>query len=67
MQLGKQQLRSAADDALHAFWEVVIRHFPTAATGDLCPWLAIRLQIAAENAIEDWVRRNVSTTKGDNA
>jgi hypothetical protein len=67
MELNKQQLRSVADDALHAFWEVVVRHFPTAETGDLCPWLTIQLQIAAENAIEEWVDNNVPATKGDNA
>jgi hypothetical protein len=67
MQLNKRQLRSVADEALHAFWEIVVGYFPTAETGDLCPWLDIQLQIAAENAIEDWVGSNVPATKGDNA
>ena len=67
MALSKQQLRSAADEALHAFWEVVVRHFPTAETGNLSPWSAIKLQMAAENAIEQWVDNNVPVTKGDNA
>ena len=67
MELSKQRLRSAADEALAAFWEMVVRHFPTAETGDLSPWSAIKLQMAAENAIEEWVDNNVPATKGDNA
>lgn len=67
MNLSKQQLRSVANEALDAFWEVVVRHLPTAETGDLSPWFAIELQMAAENAIEEWVNNNVPVTKGDNA
>jgi hypothetical protein len=67
MELDKQQLKSVANDALDAFWAVVVRHFPTAETGDLCPWLTIQLQIAAENAIEEWADNNVPAAKGDNA
>ena len=67
MDLSKQQLRSVANEALDAFWEVVVRHFPNAETGDLSPWSAIELQMAASNAVEEWVDNNVPVTKGANA
>jgi hypothetical protein len=63
----KRLLRSAADEALDAFWEVIVQRYPQAETGDLSPWTTIQLQIAAENAIEEWIDNNVpaTTTKGD--
>lgn len=63
----KRLLRSAADEALDAFWEVIVKRYPQANTGDLSPWATIKLQIAAENAIAEWIDNNVpaTTTKGD--
>ena len=63
----KRLLRSAADEALDAFWQVIVQRYPEAETGDLSPWTTIKLQIAAENAIEEWIHYNVPTTssKGD--
>ena len=45
------------NDALGAFWKVVVRHFPTAETGDLSRWSRFTLQVAVENAVEEWVNR----------
>ena len=50
------------DEALTAFWEVVVRHYPQAETGDLSPWATIKLTLAAENAIEEWIGNNVPSS-----
>jgi hypothetical protein len=62
MTIAKDDLRKLADEALDAFWHVIAKHHPQAETGDLCPWLTIKLQIAAENAIEAWIDSNVPAT-----
>jgi hypothetical protein len=54
--------RTVAEEALDAFWHVVVQRFPQAQTGDLSPLTAIRLKQAAESAIEEWVWANVPTT-----
>jgi hypothetical protein len=60
-------LRSVTDDAEQAFWQAVLERFPQAKSGDLSPLTTVRLTIAAENAIEEWIHYNVPTTanKGD--
>jgi hypothetical protein len=55
-------LRSVAEDALEAFWQVIVQHYPQAETGDLSPLTTVRLQYAAEVAIEEWIWANVSQT-----
>lgn len=59
----KQQ--ALADEALDAFWQVIVRHYPEATTGDLSPDRTIRLQLAAEAAIEEWVDNNVVPQQDD--
>jgi hypothetical protein len=63
----KRLLQSTADEALDAFWQVIVQRYPEAKTGALSPWTTIKLQIAAENAIEEWIHYNVPTAanKGD--
>jgi len=63
----RSHLQSVADDALEAFWQVVVQRYPQAETGDLSPIATIRLQTAAENAIAEWVDNNgpSTTTTGD--
>lgn len=60
-------LESVTDEALEAFWRVLVQRFPQAETGDLSPWATIKLSTAAENAIREWIDNNVpaTTTKGD--
>ena len=53
------------DDALNAFWEAVLQHYPQAETGDLSPWATVQLTLAAEIAIEEWVFNNVPTSETD--
>jgi hypothetical protein len=47
-----------ADEALEAFWSTLVRHFPDATTGDLSPERTIGLQLAAEEAIKEWIGNN---------
>ena len=58
MTLSKNDLRELTDQALDAFWQVIVKRFPDATTGDLTPWTTIKLQIAAEHAVEEWVDGN---------
>lgn len=58
-------LRSVTDEALEAFWQVVVKRYPQAETGDLSPLTTIRLDKAAEVAIEEWVWANVPTTTNE--
>jgi hypothetical protein len=63
----KRSIASLADDALEAFWQIVVERYPQAETGDLSPMATIRLHTAAENAIAEWIDNNVlsTTTTGD--
>lgn len=58
-----EHLRTLADEALDAFWQIIVRRYPQAKTGDLSPLTTIQLQIAAENAIDEWVWANVPRAK----
>jgi hypothetical protein len=60
--MNTQQL---ADEALDAFWQVIVRHFPQATTGDLSPLATLHLGQAAEAAIEEWIGYNVTTQQSD--
>jgi hypothetical protein len=57
--MNKADLRFVTDEALYAFWEVIVKRFPQAETGDLSPGATIDLQMAAEEAIEEWINNNV--------
>ena len=48
----KSTIADLANEALDAFWEVVVRHNPQAKTGDLSPSTTITLTIAAQEGIE---------------
>ena len=56
---GDRDIRTLADAALDAFWQVVAERFPTAYTGDLSIDRTIRLLCAAEYAIREWIDNNV--------
>jgi hypothetical protein len=47
-----------AYEALDAFWEVIVRHFPEAKSGDLSPERTIGLHSAASIAIREWISNN---------
>jgi len=58
------ELQSLAEEALEAFWDVVVKRYPNARTGDLSPIAAMRLLFAAETAIQEWVERNDQDNHG---
>jgi hypothetical protein len=64
-EMSPAELRSAADEALEAFWQVIVKRYPQAKTGDLSPLTTVRLDTAAEAAIAEWVWANVPTTNND--
>lgn len=47
------------EDALDAFWQVVARRFPEAKTGDLSIDRDVKLSIAANAAVQEWIENNV--------
>lgn len=47
-------------EAIDAFWEKIVEHFPEARGGDLSPERTIRLQLMAEEAVKEWIANNVS-------
>jgi len=61
VQISKADIRDIVNEAEAAFWEVVLKHFPQAEKGDLSIDRTIRLTIAAQEAIEEWVENNVPT------
>ncbi len=50
--------------ALNAFWQVVVDHYPQAASGDVSALTQIRLIIAAENAFAESAGADVPTKGG---
>ena len=53
---------TVTNDALDAFWQVVVRRFPEATDGDLSIDRTIALDIAAKEAVREWVSNNVPDT-----
>jgi hypothetical protein len=53
-----EELVQEADDA---FWEVIVRHFPQARSGDLSPLATVQLTRAQEAAVAEWISNNVPT------
>jgi hypothetical protein len=54
-----------ANEALDAFWDVIVQHFPQAKGGDLSPEQTIALHLAASSAICEWISNNVETEDGE--
>lgn len=48
-----------ANEALDAFWEVIVHHYPEATYGDMAPEQIIPFQLAAVDAIDAWINNNV--------
>ncbi len=55
----KLNVTDSTDAALDAFWDVIVNRYPEAVTGDLSPGATIALQLAAEDAVYEWVVNNV--------
>lgn len=64
-EIHRPQLLSMAEKALEAFWQVIVKYYPEAESGDLSPLTTVRLETAVEAAIEEWVWANVPTTTNE--
>lgn len=56
--------RTLADEGLAAFWQVVVKRFPEATTGDLSIGRDIALTMAATEAVSEWIDNNVTPQIG---
>jgi hypothetical protein len=48
-----------SDEALQAFWRVLVTRFPQATAGDLSRERTARLRRAARDAVAEWIANNV--------
>ena len=63
--MNNDELRHLIEEADIAFWEVIAKHFPEAKTGDLSIDRTIRLTIAEQEAVNEWIANNVTTQESD--
>lgn len=63
--MNKDELRRLVEEADIAFWEIIVEHFPNVTTGDLSPWATIKLHLAQEEAVEEWIANNATTRHSD--
>lgn len=59
------EIQTIVDEALEAFWGVIVERVPEAESGDLSPLATITLQIAAEDAVSEWIANNATTQDCD--
>jgi hypothetical protein len=59
------ELHRLVEEANMAFWDVIVKHFPKAKTGDLSPWTTIKLHQAQQEAVEEWIGNNFTTRPSD--
>lgn len=57
--MSQTDIDTVTNDALDAFWQLVVRRFPEATDGDLSIDRTIALEIAAKEAVREWVWNNV--------
>jgi len=58
-------IEELTDQALEAFWGIVVKHYSQAKTGDLSPLTTHQLSVAAKNAIKEWIWANVRIRTAD--
>jgi hypothetical protein len=59
--MNNRELHNLVEDANQAFWQVIAERFPQARNGDLSPWATIKLHLAQEEAVKEWITNNVPT------
>ena len=52
------KIEELTENALGKFWNSIAKQFPHAKTGDLSPDATIKLSIAAEQAVGEWIENN---------
>jgi len=63
--MNKDDLRDLIEEADIAFWAVIAKHIPEAKTGDLSIDRTVRLFIAEQEAVKEWIANNVTTQEHD--
>jgi hypothetical protein len=53
-----QHLDAAIEQAIDAFWQVIVEQYPTAKYGDLSPLTHLAFHEAARNAVTEWINNN---------
>lgn len=56
--------QKVTDEALGAFWQIIVLHYPQATSGDLSPERSVKLQLAAQAAVGEWIENNVPIPTG---
>jgi hypothetical protein len=55
-----RDLETLVETATDAFWDVVVRHYPDAGSGDLSPERTIAFHALSGEVIREWIRNNVA-------
>lgn len=55
----KPTVEALLHEAMTAFWEVIVKHYPEAETGDLSPLTTFHFGDAAKTAVKEWIWANV--------
>jgi hypothetical protein len=55
-----RDLEALVEKATDAFWDVVVRHYPDAESGDLSPERTIAFHALSGEVIREWIRNNVA-------
>ena len=63
--MDKNSFEPLVDEALDAFWEIILNRFPEAKHGDLSPLATLALDSAAEKAVKEWIGNNVPEAEAD--
>src|SRR6516165_466737 len=58
-------VESITECALDAFWQAIVQQLPHATTGDLCPLTTVRFDMAAQEAVFQWIANNATTFEND--
>lgn len=57
--MSKSDHQYVIEEALNAFWDVIVKRYPEARTGDLSPLTTMRLDETARIAVDEWICSNV--------
>lgn len=61
--MSKSDHQYLIEEALNAFWDVIVKRYPEARTGDLSPLTTMRLDEVARIAVDEWICSNVPKSK----
>lgn len=59
------EIEKLAEEALDAFWHVIVEECTPTDLGNLSPLIATRLEQAAIDAVDEWVNKNVFPQDSD--